>query len=143
MKGGYSYLTSSKLLAQGSRPPVGVRLPFEVIVLAAWEYQPEMPGYEVMYVPLDDEFEEPVTREDRLRIRAAARAVARRVRAGRRVLVTCHQGRNRSGVIAGLALVELGVPRNQAVRRIRALRNGLTNPHFYAMVRGTPLPEES
>ena len=141
MRGGYSYLTSGKLLAQGARPPVGVRLPFDVIVLAAWEYQPKMPGYEVMHVPLDDEFELPVTTEDHMRIQAAARAVARRVRAGRRVLVTCHQGRNRSGVIAGLALVELGMPRNQVVRRIRTLRNGLTNPHFYAMVNGTP--EES
>ncbi len=143
MSGGYSYLTSNKLLAQGSRPPVGVRLPFDVIVLAAWEYQPEMPGYEVMHVPLDDEFEEPVTAEDRTRIQGAARTVARRVRAGRRVLVTCHQGRNRSGVIAGLALVKLGMARNQAVRVIRTLRNGLTNPHFYAMVKGTPPPEKT
>ena len=143
MRGGYSYLTASRLLAQGARPPVGVRLPFDVIVLAAWEYQPEMPGYDVIHVPLDDEFELPVTKEDRTRIQATARAVARHVRAGRRVLVTCHQGRNRSGVIAGLALVELGMPRNQAVRLIRTLRNGLTNPHFYDMVKGTPPPEES
>ncbi len=134
MSGGYSYLTSSKLLAQGSRPPVGVPLPFDVIVLSAWEYQPEMPGFEVMHVPLDDANP---SRADRTRIRAAAQAVAWHVRAGRRVLVTCHQGRNRSGVIAGLALVELGMPQNQAVRLIRTLRNGLTNPHFYAMVNGT------
>ena len=132
---GYSYLTADKLLAQGARPPVGVRLPFDVIVLAAWEYQPEMPGFEVLHVPLDDAAP---TASDRTRIRATARAVARYVRAGRRVLVTCHQGRNRSGVIAGLALVKLGMPRNQAVRLIRTLRNGLTNPHFCAMVNGTP-----
>ncbi|KKL93246.1 hypothetical protein LCGC14_1876630 [marine sediment metagenome] len=140
MNGGYHYLTSSKLLAQGSRPPVGVRLPFDVIVLSAREYQPAMPGYEVMHVPIDDANP---SHADRTRIRSAAQAVAWHVRAGRRVLVTCHQGRNRSGVIAGLALVELGMPRNQAVRLIRTLRNGLTNSHFYAMVKGTPPPEES
>lgn len=133
----YSYLTSSKMIAQGSRPPVGVRLPFEVIVLAAWEYQPEMPGFKVMHVPLDDEFETPVTEEDRTRIQAAARAVARHIRAGRRVLVTCHQGRNRSGVIAGLALVQLGVTGLEAANRIRHLRDGLTNPHFHRMVIGS------
>ena len=135
MTGGYSYLTSR--LAQGARPPVGVRLPFDVIVLAAWEYQPEMPGYEVLHVPLDDEFELPVTAQDRTRIQATARAVARHVRAGRRVLVTCHQGRNRSGVIAGLALVELGIPGAEAANRIRYLRDGLTNPHFHRMVIGS------
>ena len=133
MNGGYSYLT--KLLAQGSRPPVDVRLPFDVIVLSAREYQPAMPGYEVMHVPLDDANP---SHADRTRIQATAQAVAWHVRAGCRVLVTCHQGRNRSGVIAGLALVELGVQRNQAVRLIRTLRNGLTNSHFYTMVNGTP-----
>lgn len=132
---GYSYLTNR--LAQGSKPPVNVPLPFEVIVLAAWEYQPNMPGFhEVMHVPLDDEFERPVTIEDTRRIRSAAQAVAQHVRDGRRVLVTCHHGRNRSGVIAGLALVELGIPRAHAVQRIRHLRDGLTNPHFRAMVEG-------
>ena len=134
---GYSYLTPSNLLAQGSKPPVGVPLPFDVVVLAAWEHQYDMPGFEVIKVPLDDEFEEPVTEEDRKSIRDAARAVARHIRARRRVLVTCHAGRNRSGVIAGLALVQLGVPGREAARRIRHLRDGLTNPHFHRMVIGS------
>jgi len=133
---GYSYLTADKRLAQGAKPPVGVPLPFDVIVLAAWEYQPRMPAFNVMHVPLDDEFERPVTPNDRTRIQRAARVVAQHVRAGRRVLVTCHQGRNRSGVIAGLALVELGVPGPEAFNRIRHLRDGLTNPHFRRMVLG-------
>lgn len=134
---GYTYLSAGKLIAQGSRPPVGVRLPFDVIVLSAWEYQPEMPGFEVLHVPLDDDPATPVSEEDRTRIQATARRVARRIRAGRRVLVTCHQGRNRSGVIAGLALVALGVPGAEAANRIRHLRNGLTNPHFHRMVIGS------
>jgi protein-tyrosine phosphatase len=129
---GYSYLTSNKMLAQGSAPPVDVRLPFDVIVLAAKEFQPEIPGYEVIRVPLDDGPRP--TREEQTRIRDTAYEVARLVRDGRRVLVTCWQGRNRSGVIAGLALVELGVPGPRAARRIRRIRNGLTNPHFLEMV---------
>jgi len=133
---GYSYLMPGAVLAQGSAPPPGVRLPFDVVVLAAEEYQPDLPGYEVMHVPLDDSGPPP-SPADRARIRAAAHQIAAHVRAGRRVLVTCWQGRNRSGVLSGLALVELGLPRARAVGRIQRYRNGLSNPYFRAMVAGT------
>lgn len=128
----YSYLLANERLAQGSAPPRGVRLPFDVIVLAAMEYQPELPGHEVWHVPLDDG--PPPSTTERAWIRAAARGVAQRVRAGQRVLVTCWQGRNRSGVIAGLALVDLGHPGPRAAELIRRTRNGLTNPYFHEMV---------
>lgn len=132
---GYSYLMPGGLLAQGSAPPPGARLPFDTIVLAAMEYQPDMPGYEVLRVPLDDGPRPDA--ETVGRIRSAAHAVANRVRAGRRVLVTCWQGRNRSGVIAGLAMRELGVPGVLSARRIRRIRNGLHNPHFLRLVVGS------
>jgi protein-tyrosine phosphatase len=132
VSGTYSYLTD--LLAQGAAPPSEARLPFDVVVLSAKEYQPRMRYHRTLHIPLNDG--EP-TPEERAWIRSAAHEVARQVRAGQRVLVTCWQGRNRSGVIAGLALVELGMPRSQAIRRIRTLRDGLTNPYFYAMVNGT------
>jgi protein-tyrosine phosphatase len=132
----YHYLLPNRLLAQGSAPPAAPGIPFDVIVLAAQEYQPAMPGYEVMRVPLDDG--PPPDKPTRVRIRSAARAIAEHVHFGKRVLVTCWQGRNRSGVLAGLALVHLGVSPDRAFHRIRRLRNGLTNPHFRAMVeRGT------
>lgn len=131
MSDGYSYLTDH--LAQGSKPPTGVRLPFDTIVLAAVEYQPDMPGIEVLRAPLEDSGPPP-TIADRAVIYSAAHEVANRLRAGRRVLVTCYQGRNRSGVIAGLALVDLGMPGLQAAQRIQRIRNGLTNPYFYEMV---------
>lgn len=128
----YSYLLSDGRLAQGSAPPPYVPLPFDVIVLAAMEYQPDMPGFKVIYAPLDDG--PPPTPAERRQIRTTSNEVARLVRGGQRVLVTCMQGRNRSGVIAGLALVELGVPGAHAARKIRRLRNGLTNPYFHEMV---------
>ena len=128
--GGYSYLFRDQL-AQGAAPPPGVELPFDVIVLAAMEYQPEMPGFDVIHAPLDDAKPTPA---ERARIRAVAGEVAQQIRSGRRVLVTCRQGRNRSGVIAGLALVQLGIPSVEAAWRIRRIRNGLTNPHFFEMV---------
>ena len=131
----YAHLLPDGRLAQGSAPSPRVRLPFDVVVLAAEEYQPDLPGYPVvMHVPLDDG--PPPDRDTRRRIRSAAQEVAEHVRLGHRVLVTCWQGRNRSGVIAGLALVRLGVPRERAVRRIQRLRDGLRNPYFRAMVQG-------
>ena len=128
----YHYLLPSRLLAQGSAPPAVPGIPFDVIVLAAEEYQPQLPGYEVMHVPLDDG--PPPDKPTRVRIRSAARTIAEHVYFGKRVLVTCWQGRNRSGVLAGLALVHLGVPPQRAVQRIKTLRNGLTNAYFRAMV---------
>lgn len=135
---GYTHLLAGGRLAQGSAPPSGVHLPFDVIVLAAREYQqaeyrPASPAYEVIYVPLDDSGPPPTPEECWL-IRNTASRVARRINAGKHVLVTCWQGRNRSGVISGLALVELGLPGFRAARRIQRLRKGLTNPHFYEMV---------
>jgi protein-tyrosine phosphatase len=128
---GYAFLTRDESLAQGSAPPPNVRLPFDVIVLAAEEYQPNLPGYIVIHAPIDDADPTPI---ERMRIYSAAREVARHIRSGKRVLVTCWMGRNRSGVIAGLALVELGVHPHRAVRRIQKYRNGLGNHHFRAMV---------
>jgi len=108
-------------------------MPFDVIVLAAMEYQPPMPGgYTILRVPLDDG--PPPDKVTRMRIRHAAREIADRVRHGERVLVTCWQGRNRSGVLAGLALVDLGVLPHHAIHRIRRLRDGLTNVYFRNMV---------
>lgn len=128
----YHYLLPNRLLAQGSAPPPVSGIPFDVIVLSAMEYQPDLPGYRVLHVPLDDG--PPPDKTTRMRIRRAARGIADRVRAGQRVLVTCWQGRNRSGVLAGLAMVDLGVPPRVAVDRIRTLRDGLMNEHFRAMV---------
>lgn len=133
---GYTYLLADRRLAQGSAPAPGAWMPFDVVVLAAVEYQPDLPGYRVLHVPLEDRFPPHPPPDARVQaaIRGAAREVARSVRSGRRVLVTCRQGRNRSGVIAGLALVELGVPGMRAATLIRRLRSGLQNPHFLKMV---------
>lgn len=138
---GYTYLLTNGRLAQGSAPPSNAQLPFDVIVLAAKEYQDQgpkarvtLPGYEIIRAPLDDSGPPPTLVEKAI-IRRSAREVAQRVRAGKRVLVTCIQGRNRSGVIAGLALVELGLSPANVVERIRALRDGLANPYFRAIVK--------
>jgi protein-tyrosine phosphatase len=133
---GFTHLLEDGRLAQGSAPAPGVRMPFDVVVLAAAEYQPELPGYEVLRVPLFDRFppDPPPDSHTRALIQETAQRVARRVRSGRRVLVTCRAGINRSGLVAGLALCELGVPGLHAASTIRLLRNGLQNPYFLRMV---------
>ena len=122
---------------QGSLPPEGSLLKrqgFDVLVLAAEEYQPEshrFPGVEVIHAPLFDEHEQGAF--DVLSARRTALLVTNRYRDGKKILVTCHEGRNRSGWIVGLALTMLGMSGRNAVDRIRRRRaNALTNRTFVA-----------
>lgn len=130
---GYSYIIPN-VLAQGSYPEPGTPLSqfFDVLVLCAYELQPpssEYPDVTVIHVPLDDTLT-PTPEQIRLAV-AAGRNVATRLRSGQRVLTTCAQGRNRSGLVTGIALETLGVRARQAVRHIQSNRkDALTNPVF-------------
>ena len=55
-------------------------------------------------------------------------------RTGRRVLVRCQAGYNRSGLVVALALMRLGFTGQDAVARVRIARGpyALSNPHFLA-----------
>lgn len=131
-------------LHQGSEPPQGStlrRAGFDVVVLCAMEIQPPSSafvGVEVLHYGIDDG---PVTAELWSRAKRAARAVAHRIRKGKRVLVTCAQGRNRSGLVVALALRELtGRSGHRIVAHVRSLRtNALANPYFVrALEAGAP-----
>lgn len=126
-------------LWMGSAPKCGTKLreQWDVVVLCAMEYQ--LPascfrGVEVVGVPLDDAI--PSREEIRLAQRAAAH-VAAALRAGRRVLVTCWMGRNRSGLVVALALVRLGASPNVAIEMVRRARgeHALSNPAFVELIR--------
>ena len=122
----------------GSAPPMGsgVSRAFDCLVLAAVEYQLDpafFRGVEVLAAPLNDDGT-PITMEEMATaVRAAGRVISW-LAAGKRVLVTCHMGRNRSGLIAALALC-MGpgkVPSEAAVAAVRAARGpaALSNGHF-------------
>jgi hypothetical protein len=66
-----------------------------------------------------------------------AERVAAAVTDGRRVLVRCSGGLNRSGVVVASALVRLGYPTDEAVAAVRRARGpwALTNPGFVAFLR--------
>jgi protein-tyrosine phosphatase len=73
-----------------------------------------------LHVPIwDGEMENPAG------VRDAARTVADRVTGGRRVLVHCWAGLNRSGVVSARALMFMGVPVTDAIARVRAARGTL------------------
>lgn len=67
-------------------------------------------------------------------VRAAARLVADRIAVGRRVLVHCAAGLNRSGVVVARALMYRGFTASEAIRLVREARGpyALGNPYFVA-----------
>lgn len=126
-------------LWQGSKPPPGSALRlrgFDVLVLCAAELQypsSHFPGIEVLHVPLEDDSSRPVSIDDWQAIVAQGQRVARRLRAGKWVLVTCAKGLNRSGIVSATALhfltghsgshCALAVQRKRAYGTTQALYN--------------------
>jgi protein-tyrosine phosphatase len=112
---------------------------FDVLVLCSEELQVEpdeaaeqFPGVKVIAAPFEDTGDRDVFPEILRTAGAAARKVVAELSAGRRVLVTCTQGRNRSGLVSALALVlSKGMTGAEAMERVKqARRNALTNPLF-------------
>jgi hypothetical protein len=154
-------------LWQGEWPPPGRWLAdrgFSTLVLCAMEYQPPYtfpdqvamfvgmreanpwPGVEVIYAPLNDDERAQVVKPPRETLRAALRAgrvVAARLAQKRKVLVTCWQGRNRSGLVSALGLyLHLGISGEAATRIVQTRRTkGLRNPIFCEMMRNLQRPE--
>jgi len=130
-------------LWQGAIPPEGEELRragFQMLVLCAVEHQPsdrKFPGLSVLKVPLTDEADLVSDQVMRRVVTPAARFVACAIQNGQKVLVTCHAGINRSGLVTGLALQMLTKWSGKAcVERIRARRHemALCNTQFHRIV---------
>lgn len=74
----------------------------------------------------------PLSPEDAFEVEHLAGLVAHDVAAGRRVLVRCQAGLNRSGLVVALAMIELGHSPEAAIALIRDRRSphALFNQHF-------------
>jgi protein-tyrosine phosphatase len=92
----------------------------------------ESNGCLYIYFPItDDDVELPPINK----LRAIARLAASLIADGHRVLSHCGMGFNRSALVAGMILVELGMPGPLAVERLRARRPGaLYNDNFVAFL---------
>ena len=94
-----------------------------------------------LYFPIDDDdLQLPCLSK----LRAIARLGATLIGEGHRVLSHCGMGFNRSALVAGMILVELGIPGPAAVAQLRARRPGaLFNDSFAEFVAGLTSPNAS
>lgn len=120
---------------------------WDVLVLCAQEFQPEdkyFPGVEVIHAGFDDSGRMP-TRGEIAVAKTASEVVADRVARGRRVLVTCWMGLNRSGLVTALALRHLtGMSGADALALVREKRLGaLRNDHFARMLQLIPAKRQA
>ena len=94
--------------------------------------------YLYVYFPFDDDDQQ---LPDLTKLRAIARLAASLIGEGHRVLSHCGMGFNRSALMAGLILVELGMPGTQAVARLRERRPGaLFNQGFALFLESLAAP---
>lgn len=117
----FTYNTVVPGLFQGDFPEYGVDWDkFDDVVTMTAEDIPPVRlkvGGLWMYVPIwDSSINDPVA------IRETARLVAERVRSGKRVLVHCAMGLNRSGVVSARALMFMGYEPEDAIRAVRTAR---------------------
>ena len=94
-----------------------------------------------IYFPIDDDNE---SLPNMIKLRAIARLGASLIAEGHRVLSHCGMGYNRSALVAGLIMVEMGMSGPDAVARLRERRPGaLFNDGFAgclaALTSATPL----
>jgi len=83
-----------------------------------------------IYFPIDDDNEQ---LPNMIKLRAIARLGATLIAEGHRVLSHCGMGFNRSAFVAGLIMVEMGMPGPDVVARLRERRPGaLFNDGFAA-----------
>jgi len=106
-----------------------------VVSLVAREGYGPAPEVEHAVLRLADAAVDPATGA---RVDEAAERIADAVRDGRRVLVRCSGGLNRSGLLVAGALIRLGRTPDEAIAAVRAARGpwALTNPGFVAYLRG-------
>ena len=83
-----------------------------------------------IYFPIDDDNEQ---LPNMVKLRAIARLGATLIAEGHRVLSHCGMGFNRSAFVAGLIMIEMGMPGPEVVARLRERRPGaLFNDGFAA-----------
>jgi len=134
----------TKEIAQGAYP--GKATPalfgtFDVVCFTAYEKQIRLkpPSGKLLYsIPLDDDSYRPIPPELSEILHQLGKSLASHVRAGKKALITCAMGANRSGLITGLTMMyAYGFNGRQAVTLIKQRRK----PHEDVLVLGNPIFE--
>ncbi len=121
----------------GSKPPFDRDLPaFDMLVLCAQEIQPDRMAFSrrIVRVPIPDAT---LSQVELRRVSHAAKEVAKAMRSGQRVLVTCAAGLNRSALVASLGLgivSKLTGPQIVSLVRQRRSEHALHNQHFVDII---------
>jgi protein-tyrosine phosphatase len=102
---------------------------FDLYVSTAAEWDPPQSvtgSFESIHIPLKDVPWDFRRRQDELgQLMNVAASIADQVRRGKKTLVYCNMGMNRSGLVTGLTLLQLGYPLDRVLRLIRK-RHGCT-----------------
>lgn len=126
-------------VAQGSYPqPLSEAFKHvDTIVFCAEEKQPRAtklpPGKRVVRFGFDDDIYRPIPAEAGVLFHQMAHQLAREVASGRKVLITCAMGLNRSGLMTALTMMYcFRMSPSDVVKLIRARRSkdALMNPIF-------------
>src|SRR5262245_15058087 len=129
-------------LWQGSKPRTGSRLAkagFDVVVFCAREYQPSgtyFPGVQVLHAPNEDDPLYPISKQELQTAVMTATRLHELLDNGKKILVTCMAGINRSGLVVALTLHKAfgysGRTCIDIVRESRIVNDGLAlrNPQF-------------
>lgn len=112
---------------------------FDVVVLCASSYQPpasEFPGVHVIHAPNEDEQDWPPPKFRLQEAMRAAKEVAALVKQGKRALITCQAGLNRSGLVSALVIhLIYGWSGERCVRQVQKRReDALFNRQFVAIL---------
>jgi hypothetical protein len=135
----YAEVVPGLTQASAAHSPADMLSMFDVLIDVGgrdrWEGDPD-PRYS--FHPLDDV---PFIADAEM-IHSVGERIASLVREGNHVAVNCMSGVNRSGLLVGRALVELGYTPEQAVEAVRRSRGpmALSNQHFvrFLLVDCTP-----
>lgn len=115
----------------GSTAPV--QLPPQVLIATEGNLDDNVnqAAYQTLYIywPIDDTDQ---VQFDVERARAIAKLCAHLLRSGQQVVVRCGAGYNRSSLITGRTLIELGLSPQEAVETVRQKRPGSLGNQFFA-----------
>lgn len=133
--GGGNAITPDGLMFVSAYPTPGSDLNGKCGILVNVNMTHETPSYpnvQVMNFPLPDAY---ITQADYDRAVQAANFAVGAIRAGKRTLINCRAGINRSCLVAGLALIRLGYTGMDAYNLLRSKRPGcLANLSFRQVV---------